>query len=153
MSNRTPWLLALIVFGALPIAAQAQKSTASCPEEAPKMRRIATHFANWPMYLEARGIHHLPTLDSAQVRTLTVEAGDGETCAKLLQLVQSSDTALASTGFRLTFFQAGEHYYIVGVCADRVDPPPPGTIRLGGWSVLWVVTATSEPVVVARIAV
>ena len=116
------------------------------------MRGIAVHFAGWPMYSEVRGMYGLPTLDSTKVRTLSAEQGDGATCAGLMRLVRETDGALASPAFRLTFFEAGRQYYVVGVRADWVDPPPPGKIRLG-WSALWVVTADRDPKVLARIAV
>ena len=116
------------------------------------MRRIAVHFAGTQMYQDTRAAYALPTLDSTKVRALTTEQGDGTTCARLMRLVRASDTALASPGFRLTFFEAGPDYYVVAVRADWVEPPPPGTIRLG-WSALWVVTGTRRPRVIARIAV
>jgi len=116
------------------------------------MRWIAARFASWPMYQEARAMNGLPTMDSTRVRTLTAAQGDGATCARLMRLVQETGTALASPRYRLTFFEAGRHFYVVGVRAAWVDPPPPNAIRLG-WSVLWVVTAERDLRVVARIAV
>lgn len=117
------------------------------------MRRIAIHFAGSQSSRQTREKYGLPTLDSARVRALTTEQGDGATCARLMRFVQRTDSALASPGMRLTFFEADRHYYVVSVRADRVDPPPPGVIRIGGWSVLWVVTAIGEPKLIARIAV
>jgi len=117
------------------------------------MRRIADRFAQSRMWEETRARYSLPTLDSNRVRTLTTEQGDGAACARLMRLVQESDSVLAGPGMRLTFFEADRHYYIVGVRADWVDPPPPGVVRLGGWSALWVVTASGKPTVIARIAV
>ena len=72
----------------------------------------------------------LPTVDSARVRTLTTEGGDGPACARLMRFVQETDSVLAGPGMRLTFFEVGRQYYVVGVRADWVDPPPPGIVRL-----------------------
>lgn len=152
MPFRSSWLLAFCVLGVLACATSSGRRATECPREAPKMRRIAVHFAGWPMYLEARGLNGLPTVDSTHVRTLTAEQGDGATCARMMRLIRETESALASPGIRLTFFEVGQHYYVVGVRSDWVDPPPPNTIRLG-WSVLWVVTAGREPKVIARIAV
>ena len=116
------------------------------------MRRIAVHFAGSQNYAPARSTYGLATLHSARVRTLTTEQGDGPACARLMRLVQETDSVLAGPGMRLTFFEVGQQCYVVGVRSDWVDPQPPGVIRLG-WSVLWVVTASGTPKVIARVAV
>lgn len=94
----------------------------------------------------------MATTDSARVRTLTVAQWDGTMCGKLLQLVHSADTALAGSRFRLTFLKSGTNYLVVGVQANHVTPPPPGTIRLG-WSVLWVVAGGNKPYVKGSMAI
>jgi len=104
------------------------------------------------MYQDSRSVNGVATTDSAQVRTLTVAAGDGTMCGKLLQLVQSADTALAGSRNRLTFFQSGTNYFIVGVPANYLTPPPPGTIRLG-WSVLWVIAGGNRPSLKAKLQI
>ena len=117
------------------------------------MRRIAVHFAQSQSFAPARSASSLPTVDSARVRTLTTEGGDGPACARLMRFVQETDSVLAGPGMRLTFFEVGRQYYVVGVRADWVDPPPPGIVRLGGWSALWVVTASGSPRLIGRFAV
>lgn len=73
-------------------------------------------------------------------------------CGKLLQLVQSADTALAGSRHRLTFFESGTNYFVVGVPTNYRTPPPPNTIRTG-WSVLWVIAGGNKPYIKGRLAV
>lgn len=146
-------LVALLLGGALPTVGEAQKQTATCPSEAPKMRFLATRFASTQTFQEVRSVHGVATTDSAQVRTLTNAAGDGTMCGKLLQLVQAADTVLSGSRYRLTFYKSGTHYLIVGVAANKVDPPAPNTIRLGTFSVLYIIAGGNKPYIKGRIAV